>query len=362
TSSAAVAVGLNPGLALVAYFIGNLIIAVPCAAAGYIGSKYSINFPVGARAAFGFWGSLLAIMIRMIVAPICAEITPSTLLGCAIFWLISLPFLYVSTRRLRWVFIVKVAIMPFFGVALFTWALTAADGFGPLLNAPSKPMNGMSTGYLFCYGITAASSSANSLAVNIPDLTRFARNPRSSTIAQAIGLPVALTLSFAICPWKIQKSAATFLAFLNGYSIFLAPLSAIILTDYYLVRHESGYDVSQLYTPKGLYWYRQGVNWRAVAAFFGGMLPLLPGLIHQINPEVGGITRGYVNFSSLAWLDSTILACISYYILFKISPFPTQTDKEDTMAWAIHTREENQTFIPSSQFERGDKSVSKGIA
>ena len=50
TSSAAVAVGLNPGLALVAYFIGNLIIAVPCAAAGYIGSKYSINFPVGARA------------------------------------------------------------------------------------------------------------------------------------------------------------------------------------------------------------------------------------------------------------------------------------------------------------------------
>ncbi|KAL8845513.1 MAG: hypothetical protein Q9176_000149 [Flavoplaca citrina] len=281
--------------------------------------------------------------------------------------------------------------MPFFGVALFTWALTAADGFGPLLNAPSKPMNGMSTGYLFCYGITAASSSANSLAVNIPDLTRFARNPRSSTIAQAIGLPVALTLTyvlgvalastsqviygqiywnpvemiqvwdnrpakffaallfafagittniaansiafgndltnlfpwhinirrgqyicallgFAICPWKIQKSAATFLAFLNGYSIFLAPLSAIILTDYYLVRHKSGYNVSQLYTPKGLYWYRQGVNWRAVAAFFGGMLPLLPGLIHQINPEVGGITRGYVNFSSLAWLDSTILA------------------------------------------------------
>ncbi|KAL9038630.1 MAG: hypothetical protein Q9180_003018 [Flavoplaca navasiana] len=250
-------------------------------------------------------------------------------------------------------------------------------------------MNGMSTGYLFCYGITAASSSANSLAVNMPDLTRFARNPRSSTVAQAIGLPVALTLTyvlgvalastsqvlygqiywnplemiqlwdnrpakffaallfafagittniaansiafgndltnlfprhinirrgqyicallgFAICPWKIQKSAATFLAFLNGYSIFLAPLSAIILTDYYLVRHKSGYNVSQLYTPKGLY-------------------------------------------------------CISYYILFRISPFPTQTDKEDTMAWAIHTKEENQTLRPSSQFERGESSVSKGI-
>ena len=50
TSSAAVAVGLNPGLALVAYFIGNLMIAVPCCGSGYIGSKYSVNFPVVARA------------------------------------------------------------------------------------------------------------------------------------------------------------------------------------------------------------------------------------------------------------------------------------------------------------------------
>ncbi|KAL8681950.1 MAG: hypothetical protein Q9186_001958 [Xanthomendoza sp. 1 TL-2023] len=50
TASAAVAVGLNPGLALVAYFLGNLMIAVACCGTGYIGSKYSVNFPVIARA------------------------------------------------------------------------------------------------------------------------------------------------------------------------------------------------------------------------------------------------------------------------------------------------------------------------
>ena len=49
-SSAAVALGLNPVLALVAYSIGNLIIAIPCCASGYIGSKFSMNFPVVARA------------------------------------------------------------------------------------------------------------------------------------------------------------------------------------------------------------------------------------------------------------------------------------------------------------------------
>ncbi len=93
--------------------------------------------------------------------PPSADITPTTLLGCVVFWLLSLPFLYLSTWRLRWVLMAKVATMPFLWVALFTWALTAADGFGPLLYTPSKPMNGMSTGYLFCYGITASSSGAN---------------------------------------------------------------------------------------------------------------------------------------------------------------------------------------------------------
>ena len=39
TASASVALGLNPGLTLVAYLIGNLIIAIPCCASGFIGSK-----------------------------------------------------------------------------------------------------------------------------------------------------------------------------------------------------------------------------------------------------------------------------------------------------------------------------------
>ena len=39
TASATVALGLNPGLALVAMFLGNVLVAVACAGVGYIGSK-----------------------------------------------------------------------------------------------------------------------------------------------------------------------------------------------------------------------------------------------------------------------------------------------------------------------------------
>ena len=52
----------------------------------------------------------------------------------------------------------------------------------------------MSVGYAFCYAITAACSSANTFAVNMPDVTRYAHNPRACTIAQAVFLPVCLTL------------------------------------------------------------------------------------------------------------------------------------------------------------------------
>ncbi|KAL8803676.1 MAG: hypothetical protein Q9200_006110 [Gallowayella weberi] len=228
--------------------------------------------------------------------------------------------------------------MPFLWVALFTWALTASHGFGPLLHAPSKPMNGMSAGYLFCYAITASSSGANYVAANSisfgNDLTTLF--PRYINIRR--GQYICALLGFVIFPWKIEKSASNFLAFLNGYSIFLAPLSAIILTDYYFVRYKSGYNVSQLYTPGGLYWYRHGVNWRAIASFFVGMLPLLPGLIYQINPNLAGIARGYINFSSLAWLESTLFACASYYLFCVVSPMPKRTDAEDKMNWAIQKR------------------------
>jgi NCS1 family nucleobase:cation symporter-1 len=87
--------------------------------------------------------------------PASSAITAPQLLGFTIFWLASLPFLYLSVPALRWMFIAKVAIMPFFGVALFTWALTAGHGWGPLFSIPNKITSGRTIGFVFCSTITA---------------------------------------------------------------------------------------------------------------------------------------------------------------------------------------------------------------
>jgi NCS1 family nucleobase:cation symporter-1 len=255
--------------------------------------------------------------------PASSAITAPQLLSFTIFWLATLPFLYLSVPALRWMFMIKVLIMPIFGVALFTWSLTAGHGWGPLFSLPNNIVDGRSVGYAFCYTITASIGGNASewtatvlnhmltffvaFAVNIPDITRYARSPRGTWVTQAITIPIVITLTellgtvmaassqviygqilwnpldvvtlwdnraakffaglcfafanigtnvtgnsipfandltgmfpkwinvrrgqficailgFAINPWVIEAKAARFLAFLNGYSVFLGPL------------------------------------------------------------------------------------------------------------------------------------------
>lgn len=130
--------------------------------------------------------------------------------------------------------------------------------------------------------------------------------PRYLTIRR--GQYLCAILAFAICPWKIEASASRFLAFLNGYSIFLGPLAGVILTDYYIVRRMAHYNVYNLYKPRGIYWHWNGVNLRAIAAFLVGMLPQLPNLVYQIDPSATKLSRGYINFTSMSWLEAVVFA------------------------------------------------------
>jgi cytosine/uracil/thiamine/allantoin permease len=62
--SSAFSLGLNPGLCVVACLVGNIIVSVPCAASGYLGSYVGTNFPGTVRASFGMWGATWAMVVR----------------------------------------------------------------------------------------------------------------------------------------------------------------------------------------------------------------------------------------------------------------------------------------------------------
>jgi nucleobase:cation symporter-1, NCS1 family len=128
----------------------------------------------------------------------------------------------------------------------------------------------------------------------------------------------SLVGGWATCPWKVQASVTSLTTFLSGYVIVLAPIIAIMVTDYWVVRG-GRLDVPGLYQNEGRYRYHRGLNWRALATLLIVVPVNLPGLIHAINARVS-VGTAYVNFYKASWLTSTFMAATAYLALSVVFP------------------------------------------
>ncbi|EOO03344.1 putative cytosine-purine permease protein [Phaeoacremonium minimum UCRPA7] len=126
---------------------------------------------------------------------------------------------------------------------------------------------------------------------------------------------------WATAPWKILASATSLTTFLSGYIIVLAPVVAIMIVDFWIIRR-TRLHVPMLYQNEGIYRYDYGVNWRALATLIIVVPVNLPGLIHAINAKVD--IGNYSYFYKASWLTSTFIAGSVYLILNLVSP-PTRT-------------------------------------
>ncbi|GLB11156.1 hypothetical protein AtubIFM57258_007575 [Aspergillus tubingensis] len=85
-------------------------------------------------------------------------------------------------------------IMPIFGLALFIWAVATAHGFGPVFSKPSQITDGTPVAVVFLQCVTSAIGPKATLALNMPDFTRYAHSPRQIIWTQALGLIVLVSL------------------------------------------------------------------------------------------------------------------------------------------------------------------------
>jgi len=69
--------------------------------------------------------------------PAYTETTSAYILCFVIYWLLSLPTIWVPIHKLRWWFLAKAVIAPIIGFALFGWSITRAGGVGPVFGQPS---------------------------------------------------------------------------------------------------------------------------------------------------------------------------------------------------------------------------------
>lgn len=81
------------------------------------------------------------------------------------------------------------------------------------------------------------------------------------------GAYITALVSVACNPWRLVNTATTFIAVLGSYSVFLGPMTGLMISSYFVV-NRGKVNVDDLFVGdrRSVYWYTWGVNWRAVVA------------------------------------------------------------------------------------------------
>ena len=225
--------GMSWSQAVGTVFLGNLIVLVPMLLIGHAGAKYGIPYAVLARASFGTQGARLPALLRALVAcgwygiqtwfggqmiftlagvllghPLGGEPLPglgisAAQLGCfLLFWALQFWFVVHGIDAIRKLETYTAPIKIVICFVLLWWAWDKAGGFGPILDQPSAFVEGGKKAgqfsAVFWPSLTAMVGFWATLALNIPDFTRFARSQRDQLIGQAIGLPAPMGLLAAL--------------------------------------------------------------------------------------------------------------------------------------------------------------------
>jgi len=221
--------GMSPWQAVMTVLLGNAIVLIPMLLIGHAGAKYGIPYAVLVRSSFGTQGAKLPAMLRAVVA--CGWYGIQTWFGglaiytlgniisggaftgdplpwlginlaqllCFVgFWLLQLYFVIHGTESIRWLETVSAPVKIFMCLALVWWAVSHAGGLGNTLSTPSAfGPGGAKEGQfwlVFWPSLTAMVGFWATLALNIPDFTRFAKSQKDQLIGQAIGLPIPMGL------------------------------------------------------------------------------------------------------------------------------------------------------------------------
>jgi NCS1 family nucleobase:cation symporter-1 len=105
-------------------------------------------------------------------------------------------------------------------------------------------------------------------------------------------------------PWKRYNSPAVVDCFLGGLGALLGPLFGVIIADYWLLRR-TRIDVPALYSDDaaGPYFYRDGINPRAIVAFVpAAILSLLIAFIPALH-----------SVSAFSWFSGEPIAVASLH-------------------------------------------------
>ena len=216
-ASGLIAGGMSWKQAIGTILLGNLVVLIPMILNAHAGTKYGIPFPVFVRASFGVRGANVPAVLRAIVA--CGWFGIQSWIGgqaiysmlqvlwpaaahhagvgwiCFIaFWLLNMVVIWRGIETIKFLEGIGAPFMLGVGILLLWWISRKAGGLGPVLSAPSKFQTTGEFIRFFIPSLTGMVGFWATVALNIPDFTRYAKSQRAQMVGQVLGLPTAMTL------------------------------------------------------------------------------------------------------------------------------------------------------------------------
>lgn len=150
------------------------------------------------------------------------------------------------------------------------------------------------------------------------------------------GAYITALLSTAVNPWKLVNTATTFLSVLGSYSVFLGPMTGLMISSYFVVNKRK-INVDDLFVgnKESIYWYSWGINWRAIVAvstsytvqcsrltdiqWICGTAPSMPGFVAAVQPSVT-VPIGLTHLYYICFLSGFAISASIYCLLHLIFP------------------------------------------
>ena len=111
-----------------------------------------------------------------------------------LFWLLTMAVIWRGIETIKYLEGIGAPFMLAVGLLLLWWISRKAGGLGPVLHHPEQvPHNRRVRAFLYSIAHRHGGFWAT-VALNIPDFTRYARSQKAQMIGQALGLPAAMTI------------------------------------------------------------------------------------------------------------------------------------------------------------------------
>lgn len=345
-ASGMIALGMNWWESVLTIFVGSVIVLIPILLVSHAGTKFGIPYPVFARLWFGNRGAHIPALARAVIAAgwfginswfggqaldaILGRIIPAwdgigihLFMAFLIFWLINVAIAMRGPQAIGRLAAFAAPTLAVGAIVLLVWAATRAGGFGPMLAAPAK-VHGLQFWAVFYPSVIGVIAFWATMALNIPDYTRYSVSQRKQTVAQILSMPVAMAAFSFI---GIAVTSATLI--LYGQALW-NPVSLILKFPTFIVI------IAGLVVILSSVTINVGANVMAPARAFENLWP------RRITFAIGAILTGILALFMQPWY---VLSAFGNYIFTWLGTYGALLGPFDGIAiadyWLVRHRQLN---------------------